>query len=74
MLRRTLLAVGGDALDALGAIVCGTRGAPALSDDPTPAQQAESDKELAALDAALASAQAIRQPGQPLYVLWHYPS
>jgi uncharacterized protein len=73
MLRRTMLAVGGDALDILGAVVCGTRGAPALSDDPTREQQAESDRELVALDAALASAQAIRQPGQPLYVLWHYP-
>jgi uncharacterized protein len=73
MLRRTMLAVGGDALDALGAVVCGTRGTPAPSEDPTPEQLAESYQELAALDAALASAAAIRQPGQPLYVLWHYP-
>lgn len=73
MLRRTMLAVGGDALEALGAVVCGARGAPPPTDDPTPEQLAESDRELAALDAALASAQAIRQPGQPLYVLWHFP-
>src|SRR5207244_2855939 len=43
MLRRSLLAVGGDAVATHGAVVCGTRGAPALPDDPTPEQQAESD-------------------------------
>jgi uncharacterized protein len=73
MLRHSLLAVGGDALSVNGVVVCGTRGAPVLDDDPTPAQRAESDRELGLLDQALESATLLREPGQPLYVLWHYP-
>jgi predicted phosphohydrolase len=73
MLRRSLLAVGGDALATHGAVVCGTRGVAVLSDDPTREQQAESDREMAALDAALGSAAALREGGEPLYVLWHFP-
>jgi uncharacterized protein len=73
MLRKSLLAVGGDALATHGAVVCGTRGAAVLADEPTPEQRAESDRELAALDRALEAAAALRSEGEPLYVLWHFP-
>jgi predicted phosphohydrolase len=73
MLRRSLLAVGGDAVATHGLIVCGTRGAPVLPDDPEPARQAAAAGELAALDRALEHAAALRAAAEPLYVLWHYP-
>ena len=73
MLRRSLLAVGGDAVEARGLVVCGTRGAPVLGDDASPDQKGAADNELAALDRALAAAAALRNAGEPLYVLWHYP-
>jgi predicted phosphohydrolase len=73
LLRRTLRAVGGDAIATHGAVVCGTRGAPVLPDDPEPAQQTASDRELAALDRALGHAAGLRAGSEPLYVLWHYP-
>jgi len=73
MLRRSILAVGGDAVEVGGAVVCGTLGAPVPADEPDLTQLATSDRELAALDRALAHASTIRANGQPLYVLWHYP-
>jgi len=73
MLRRSLLAVGGDAVAARGLVACGTRGAPVPPDDPTPEQRAESDREVEALDRALGHAATLRAPGAPLYVLWHHP-
>ncbi len=75
MLRRTMLAVGGDAVSTHGAVICGTLGAPVLDGDSEaePAELAASEKELTALDAALEQAAGLRQPGEPLYVLWHYP-
>ena len=72
MLRHSIQAVGGDAVVVNGAVVCGTKGVPAF-DDPTPEQESETDVEFSALDSALASAAHLREPGQPLYVLWHYP-
>jgi predicted phosphohydrolase len=73
MLRKSLLAVGGDAVATRGVVVCGTLGAPVLPDDPLPDQVAASDRELAALDRALDHAASLRTGGEPLYVLWHYP-
>ncbi len=73
MLRRTLMAVGGDALATHGTVVCGSRGSPVLSDDASAEQRAEHDRELASLDRALAAAASLRTANQPLYVLWHYP-
>lgn len=73
MLRHATFAVGGDALAICGAVVCGTRGAPDPGDDPSPPAKAEADRELAALNRALALAADLRSPGDPLYVLWHYP-
>ena len=50
MLRRSLLAVGGDAVATHGVVVCGTLGVPVPADEPSPEQVAASDRELAALD------------------------
>jgi predicted phosphohydrolase len=73
MLRRTLLAVSGDAIQTHGVVVCGTRGAPPYHETPSPQQDAVSNRELAMLDSALDAAGLIREGDQPLYVLWHYP-
>ena len=74
LLRRSLLAVGGDALEIGGVIVCGTRGAPPATEDLPPEQQAVVDHELGELDRALEHAGRLRTDRrQPLYVLWHYP-
>ncbi len=71
MLRRSMVAVGGDAVEVRGVIVCGTLGAPVAEEGAGPDEA--SGRELAALDRALEQAAGLRGPGQPLYVLWHYP-
>jgi predicted phosphohydrolase len=77
MLRKSLLAVDGDAVATHGVIVCGARGAPVPLEDPdspeSPATVATSERELAALDRALEKAAQLRVNQEPLYVLWHYP-
>lgn len=73
LLRRSLRAVGGDAVATHGLIVCGTRGVPVLPDDPAPPQRAAVADELAALDRALEQAAGLRTGAEPLYFLWHYP-
>jgi uncharacterized protein len=77
MLRRSMLAVGGDAVATHGVVVCGTLGAPAIDLDPDesadPTRLASSDRELALLDQALEHANRLRTAYEPLYVLWHYP-
>jgi predicted phosphohydrolase len=75
LLRDSERAVGGDAIAVAGAIVCGTLGAPPILDDDalTPERRVRQERELAALDQALGAAARMRQDGQPLYVLWHYP-
>jgi predicted phosphohydrolase len=73
MLRRSLLAVGGDAIETKAGIVCGTLGAPVPLEDPDGKAQADLAREMLALDQALEQAQALRNSDQPLYVLWHYP-
>jgi predicted phosphohydrolase len=75
VLRRSEMAVGGDAVAACGAIVCGTLGVPPWHDPGarTSEQRAEEQRELIALDQALDAAARLRQGDLPLYVLWHYP-
>lgn len=74
MMRPSLRVVGGDAIETHGVVVCGARGAPVPPDDPAPAEPSGAlARELADLDRALDQAAALRAPGQPLYVLWHYP-
>ncbi len=77
LLRRSMVAVGGDAAEVQGLIVCGTRGAPVPADDhPTDADQIAAERELALLDRALEQAAGLREVSglpRPIYVLWHFP-
>jgi uncharacterized protein len=73
LLRRSILAVGGDAVSTHGVIVCGARGSPVLPDDAPAAALAAEQAELAALERALDHARPLRTANEPLYVLWHYP-
>ncbi len=71
MLRRSLLAVEGDAIATHGVVVCGARGVPPR--EPTdPAAGGREARELAILDRALDAAKGLGDRG-PIYVLWHYP-
>jgi len=74
MLRRSLRAVDGDAEIVGGVVVAGAKGAPLPKDEPTADQSAEIDQALATAVSAVEAASALRTaPGQPLYVLWHFP-
>lgn len=74
MLRKSLLAVDGDAVKTHGVVICGARGAPVpLEDDADPRTISASEGAIATLDRALEHAATLREPGEPLYVLWHYP-
>ncbi len=74
MLRPSLHAVGGNALEVLGVLVCGAGGAPTPTDDASGADSAAEESELRELDAALLDASRLRRgPRQPLYLLWHFP-
>ncbi|QEH33499.1 Calcineurin-like phosphoesterase [Aquisphaera giovannonii] len=74
MMRPSIRAVGGDALEVDGVIVCGTRGAPAPAGDDPPESRAAAAHELGELERALEMAATLRQsPSQPVYLLWHYP-
>jgi uncharacterized protein len=74
LLRRSQLAVGGDAIAVNGIIVCGTTGFPVPLETPTDEERTAAERETAALELALAQARELyaREPG-PIYVLWHYP-
>jgi uncharacterized protein len=74
LLRRSMIAVGGDAAAIRGVVVCGTQGVPPPSDQQPADDQAAVDRELDALDRALDHAARIRDnPEAPLYVLRHFP-
>jgi predicted phosphohydrolase len=74
LLRRSMLAVDGDAVATHGVIVCGTTGVPATTDPNEPAGRAALERQMRSLEYALARAAQIRVPSTtPLYVLWHYP-
>jgi uncharacterized protein len=74
ILRRRMIAVDGDAAEVGGLVVCGTRGAPAPSDESTDADRLAADRELRALDQALGQVARLRgDRDRPLYVLWHFP-
>ncbi len=69
-----MVAVGGDAAEVGGVIACGTRGAPAPSDESTLDARLAAERELSALDCALDHAARLRDGrDRPLYVLWHFP-
>ncbi len=74
LLRGSLRAVQGDAIEVQGVIVCGARGAPPACDELSGPQQSLLERELESLEQALNLASRIRtRPEQPLYLLWHYP-
>ena len=75
LLRQSLRAVGGDALEVDGVIVCGTRGVgPPAGDRDSAPRQGEIDQEMGELERALELAARLRTSReQPLYLLWHYP-
>ena len=74
LLRRTMLAVEGDALATHGIVVCGARGASVMADQRAPADPASQARELEQLDRSLQLAGRMRDnSGVPLYVLWHFP-
>ncbi len=74
LLRRTMLAVEGDALATHGVVVCGARGVSVMGDRLDPAQLATEARELEQLDRSLELASQIRGGSHvPLYVLWHFP-
>ena len=74
LLRSSLLAVDGDAMALRGIVVCGTAGVPVPSDGATTADRLALDRQMSALENALA--QAAFDPGRSEYAtlrLWHYP-
>ncbi len=74
LLRRSLLAVGGNALEVNGVVVCGAKGIAPVRDDQAPQEKAAMNHELSELDRSLEQAARIRTGReQPLYLLWHYP-
>ncbi len=74
LLRREMIAVGGDAAEAGGAIVCGARGAAPPIGESDKADRSAADRELAALERALEDASRLRGDRErPLFVLWHFP-
>jgi predicted phosphohydrolase len=74
LMRRSMVAVGGDAAEVRGLVVCGARGVPAPTVQAADADRRALDHELASLDRALDQAARLRgDRGRPLYVLWHFP-
>jgi uncharacterized protein len=74
LLRRSMLAVEGDAVATLGVVVCGTAGTPVANNPATLVEPTTAHREIQKLERALDHASAIRAtPDSPLYVLWHYP-
>jgi uncharacterized protein len=74
MLRASLRAVDGDAVEIQGAIVCGTAGVPASFEQTLSEERQDADRALGALERALEAALELRvHADAPLYVLWHYP-
>lgn len=71
LLRKTLRAVGGDAILEAGVVVCGATGAPFVAEEPeAPAML----REVASLGRALEAAKRLRgTTAAPLCVLWHHP-
>jgi predicted phosphohydrolase len=74
LLRRSILAVQGDAVATHGIVVCGTVGVPVIANTALTAEESGSDSEMRSLDGALEHAAELRRTHDtPVYVLWHYP-
>jgi predicted phosphohydrolase len=74
ILRPSILAVDGDAIELNGMIICGASGTSVLPEYPSAGQTADEARGLARLHSALEDAQRLRStPESPLLVLWHFP-
>jgi predicted phosphohydrolase len=75
LLRQSLRAVDGDALEVAGAIVCGAKGvSPHSREGLTPQRQSVVDHEIGKLERSLELGARLRTSlEQPLYLLWHFP-
>jgi uncharacterized protein len=74
LLRKSILAVHGDAVALDGIVVCGTVGAPAIAETALTAEKPGTAQEMQSLERALEHAADLRSSHEtPLYVLWHYP-
>jgi predicted phosphohydrolase len=74
LLRASLRAVDGDAIEIQGAIVCGTSGVPTSMGPASGEKPHDLELGLNELGRALEDAQRLRvRADAPLYVLWHYP-
>lgn len=62
ILRRGILAVGGDAIETHGVIVCGAKSG-GVDDESC----------LKSLDSAIAAALTLKPDDRPIYALWHHP-
>jgi uncharacterized protein len=74
MLRESLRAVDGDAIEVLGAIVGGSKGVPAVGNGSSSGEAETIRDSLERLQGSLTAAARRRtRANLPLYVLWHYP-
>jgi predicted phosphohydrolase len=74
LLRRSMLAVDGDAVATHGAVICGAVGSPVMAHPEASGTTPLATAQIHKLQSALAHAAALRTTAEiPLYVLWHYP-
>ena len=74
LLRRSMLAVDGDAVATHGVIVCGTTGVPVTADPDEPTTRSSRPRDaLAGTRPSRGPREMRTHPATPLYVLWHYP-
>ena len=74
MLRTSIRAVDGDAIELNSVIVCGALGVPASFDTSAGGDRKDVESMLRTLERALEDALRLRVRAEsPLYVLWHYP-
>ncbi|MFO0959028.1 MAG: metallophosphoesterase [Isosphaeraceae bacterium] len=73
MLRRSMVAVDGDAIRIGEVVACGARGVPVPEEGAPPEQLAAAERELERIERALSLAAGVGGPGIPIFVLWHYP-
>jgi predicted phosphohydrolase len=73
-LRKSILAVQGDAVTIHGIVVCGSLGRPVIANTAAIAKDPNPDPEIQALERALdCAAQMQTARKKPVYVLWHFP-
>jgi predicted phosphohydrolase len=74
LLRKSQVAVDGDAVELGGIVVCGTASAPLLRDEASETDLLVVARVMESLGRALDHAALIRAQSQrPIYLLWHFP-